>query len=190
SNHSLNLSAIYAQNSRGKNGPNTQEVVDLKGYKYNSYWGWQDGKKRNSRDKDVEEPIFILSHYWDISEKSTLNTNVSYQFGKISNSRLETNGANNPDPTYYKNLPSYYLNFHNTDGSTPIWTPDFKNAERNREDFLANSQINWDRLYLQNANKGYAVNALYADVMQDNQLTANTLFNTQISNVVGFNAGL
>lgn len=189
-NHSLNLSAIYAQNSRGKNSPNTQEVIDLMGYKYNSYWGWQNGKKRNSRDKDVEEPIFILSHYWKISEKSSLNTNVAYQFGKISNTRLEYNGANNPDPTYYKNLPSYYLNYHDTSGSTPIWTPDYTKADKNRVDFLNNSQINWDRLYQQNISKGYAVNALYADVMQDNQLTANTLFNTQISNVVGFNAGL
>lgn len=189
-NHSLNLSAIYAQNSRGKNSPNTQEVIDLMGYKYNSYWGWQNGKKRNSRDKDVEEPIFILSHYWKISEKSSLNTNVAYQFGKISNTRLEYNGANNPDPTYYKNLPSYYLNYHDTSGSTPIWTPDYTKADQNRADFLANSQINWNRLYQQNSSKGYSVNALYADVMQDNQLTANTLFNTQISNVVGFNAGL
>lgn len=189
-NHSLNLSAIYAQNSRGKNSPNTQEVIDLMGYKYNSYWGWQNGKKRNSRDKDVEEPIFILSHYWKISEKSSLNTNVAYQFGKISNTRLEYNGANNPDPTYYKNLPSYYLNYHDTSGSIPIWTPDYTKADQNRADFLANSQINWNRLYQQNISKGYAVNALYADVMQDNQLTANTLFNTQISNVVGFNAGL
>lgn len=189
-NHSVNLSAIYAQNSRGKNSPNTQEVVDLMGYKYNSYWGWQNGKKRNSRDKDVEEPVFILSHYWNISEKSSLNTNVAYQFGKISNTRLDYNGANNPDPTYYKNLPSYYLNFHDTSGANPVWTPDFTNAEKNRVDFLQNPQINWDRLYSQNINKGYAVNALYADVMQDNQFTANTLFNTQISNVVGFNAGL
>jgi len=189
-NHSLNLSAIYAQNSRGKNSPNTQEVIDLMGYKYNSYWGWQDGKKRNSRDKDVEEPIFILSHYWKISEKSNLNTNVAYQFGKISNTRLEYNGANNPDPTYYKNLPSYYLNYHNTDGNTPIWTPDYNNAERNRIDFLNNSQINWNKLYMENLGRGKSVNALYADVMQDNQFTANTLFNSQISNVVGFNAGL
>ena len=188
--HSINLTGIYAQNSRGKNSPNTQEVIDLKGYKYNSYWGWQDGKKRNSRDKDVEEPLFILSHYWNISEKSTLNTNVAYQFGKISNTRLEYNGANNPDPTYYKNLPSYYLNFHNTSGTNPIWTPDYVNADRNRIDFLNDSQINWDRLYRQNLSKGKSVNALYADVMQDNQFTANTLFNTQISNVVGFNAGL
>jgi len=188
--HSVNLSAIYAQNSRGKNSPNTQEVIDLMGYKYNSYWGWQNGKKRNSRDKDVEEPVFILSHYWNISEKSSLNTNVAYQFGKISNTRLDYNGANNPDPTYYKNLPSYYLNFHDTSGANPVWTPDFTNADKNRVDFLQNPQINWDRLYSQNINKGNAVNALYADVMQDNQFTANTLFNTQISNVVGFNAGL
>lgn len=185
--HSLNLSTIYGQNSRGKNSPNTQEVIDLMGYKYNSYWGWQNGKKRNSRDKDVEEPMFILSHYWNISDKSSLNTNVAYQFGKISNTRLDYNNANNPDPTYYKNLPSYELNFHNNSGA---WTPNYEKAEQNRVDFLANSQINWDRLYMENNNKGYSVNALYADVMQDKQITANTLFSTQISNVVGFNAGL
>ena len=51
--HSLNFTSIYAENSRGKSSPNTQEVTDLMGYKYNSYWGWQDGKKRNSRDKDL-----------------------------------------------------------------------------------------------------------------------------------------
>ena len=188
--HSLNLSAIYAQNSRGKNSPNTQEVIDLMGYKYNSYWGKQDGKKRNSRDKDVEEPLFILSHYWKISEKTSLNTNVAYQFGKISNTRLDYNGANNPDPTYYKNLPSYFLNYHNTSGSIPVWAPDYDKAEANRISFLENSQIDWNRLYQQNLNRGFSVNALYADVMQDKQLTANTLFDTQISNVVGFNAGL
>jgi len=187
--HSLNLSAIYAQNSRGKNSPNTQEVIDLKGYKYNSYWGWQDGKKRNSRDKDVKEPLFILSHYWNISEHSNLNINVAYQFGKISNTRLEYNGANNPDPTYYRNLPSYELNFHDKSSDIPIWTPNYEKAEQNRIDFLENSQINWNRLYLENQIKGYAVNALYADLMQDNQISANALFNTQISNIVGFNSG-
>lgn len=189
SNHSLNLSAIYAQNSRGKNSPNTQEVIDLMGYKYNSYWGWQNGKKRNSRDKDVEEPVFILSHYWNISEKSSLNTNVAYQFGKISNTRLDYNGAKNPDPTYYQNLPSYSLNYHDLSGAYPVWAPDLEGAEKRRLAFLENPQINWNQLYFQNAG-GISVNALYADVMQDNQFTANTLFNTQISNVVGFNAGL
>ncbi len=193
SKHSINLSSIYAQNSRGKNSPNTQEVIDLKGYKYNSYWGYQNGKKRNSRDKDVEEPLFILSHYWNISEKSSLNTNVAYQFGKISNTRLDYNGANNPDPTYYKELPSYYMNLHNTDGANPIWAPNYTKADEARANFLENAQIDWNRLYKQNAKDslgGASVNALYADVMQDKQLTANTLFNTQLSNIIGFNAGL
>lgn len=189
-NHSINLSAIYGQNSRGKNSPNTQEVIDLMGYRYNSYWGMQEGKKRNSRDKDVEEPIFILSHYWDISEKTSLNTNVAYQFGKISNTRLDYNGANNPDPTYYKNLPSYSLNYHNISGTFPIWTPDYEGAEARRINFLENSQINWERLYRENLTRGFSVNALYADVMQDNQFTANTLLNSQISKVISFDAGL
>ena len=39
--HSINLTSIYAQNSRGKIFSNTQEVTDLKGIKYNSCW---DGK--------------------------------------------------------------------------------------------------------------------------------------------------
>src|SRR5690606_16293531 len=129
-------------------------------------------------------------HYWNISEKTTLNTNVAYQFGKISNTRLDYNNANNPDPTYYKNLPSYSLNYFDTSGTIPVWTPDYAGAEERRNNFLNNSQINWDRLYRENFTRGIAVNALYADVMQDNQLTANTLLNTQISNVVSFNAGL
>ena len=87
--HSLNLTAMYAQNSRGKSSPNTKEVNDLMGIKYNSYWGYQNGKKRNSRDKDVEEPLVMLSHYWRLSEKTTLNTNVAFQTGTIGNSRLD-----------------------------------------------------------------------------------------------------
>lgn len=187
--HSLNLTAIYGQNSRGKNSPNTQEVTDLMGFDYNSYWGYQNGKKRNSRDKDVEEPIFILSHDWKISEKSKLNTNVAYQFGKIANTRLDYNGGNNPDPTYYKNLPSYFLNFHNTSGSLPYWTPDYAGAEAAKQSFLNNSQINWERMYHANAINKRAIYALYADVMQDKQLTANTYYSTQINDRLGFNAG-
>src|SRR5690606_449682 len=105
--HSINFTSIYAPNRRGKSSPNTQEVYDLKGIKYNEYWGYLDGKKRNSRTKEVEEPILMLNHYWDINSKTTLNTNVGYQFGKIANSRLDFPGAANPSPAYYQNLPSY-----------------------------------------------------------------------------------
>ena len=81
--HSLNFTSIFAQNSRAKTSPNTDEVTRLKDFKYNSYWGWQDGEKRNSRVKEIEEPINMLSHYWKISDKTNLNTNVAYQIGHI-----------------------------------------------------------------------------------------------------------
>ena len=64
--HSINFTGIYAPNRRGKSSPNTQEVYDLKNIRYNDYWGWHDGKKRNSRVKRVVEPILMLNHYWNI----------------------------------------------------------------------------------------------------------------------------
>lgn len=191
-NHSLNFTSIYAQNSRGKNSPNTQEVTDLAGEKYNSYWGWQNGKKRNSRDKDVEEPIFMLSHYWKIGESSSLNTNVAYQFGSVGNSRLDFNGNNNPDPTYYRNLPSYYSTRHDEFGDYVGNTQaNIALANQARDYFLGNKQINWDALYkanLEDPNRE-SLSILYEDRTDDRQFTANTIFNSRLSDHVILNAG-
>lgn len=192
--HSLNLTAIYAQNSRGKNSPNSQEVIDLMGEKYNSYWGWQDGKKRNSRDKDVEEPIVMLSHFWKISPKTNLNTNVTFQTGSIANTRLDYNGGNNPDPTYYKFLPSYYLNMHydnNLDDpfNVPVWVPNYALADKTRNDFLANSQINWNRMYKANEDNKRSIYALYEDRTEDDLWTANSVVSSQLADNISFNGG-
>lgn len=187
-NHSLNFTSIYAQNSRGKNSPNTNEVNDIKGIKYNSYWGYQNGKKRNSRDKDVEEPILMLSHYWKMSEKTTLNTNVSYQTGSIGNSRFDYQGANNPDPTYYKNLPSYFYNDPSNylaDGTNPL-------ANQARANFIADGQIDWPAIYTANQNSsngGKSVYALYEDRTDDKQISANSILFSDLSDNVKLNAG-
>lgn len=190
--HSLNLTAIYAQNKRGKNSPNTQEVIDLKGYKYNSYWGYQDGEKRNSRYKEVNQPLFILSHDWKISDKSKLNTNVGYQFGKIANSRLDYNGGRNPDPTYYRNLPSYYLTSYDSNGNFVGNSPEnIQRAQEAKDQFLAGGQINWDELYRQNReNNGESATILYEDVTYDNQLSFNTNFSTQLDEHITLEAGI
>jgi hypothetical protein len=180
--HSLNFTAIYAQNTRGKSSPNTAEVNNLMGIKYNSFWGWQDGKKRNSRDKDVEEPILMLSHYWKISDKTTLNTNVAYQTGSIGNSRLDFQTANNPDPTYYKNLPSYFSNLGDTAGAVAA-----------QGYFTNNSQINWNNMYYANLNSsvtpGKSLYALYEDRTDDKQITANSILFSDLSDNVKLNAG-
>jgi CarboxypepD_reg-like domain len=186
--HSLNFTSIFAQNSRGKSSPNTNEVNDLKGIEYNSYWGWQDGRKRNSRDKDIMEPISILSHYWKVNDKTTLNTNVAYQLGHIGNSRLDYQSANNPDPTYYQNLPSYFYN-----------NPDFNvlidgvlASDKAKSDFLADGQIDWNAMYFANtrsANNGKSVYALYEDRNDDRQFSANTILFSNIANNITLNAG-
>lgn len=190
--HSLNFTSIFAQNSRGKTSPNTKEVNDLMGVKYNSYWGWQDGKKRNSRDKDIEEPMVMLSHYWKLSENTNLNTNIAYQTGRISNSRLENPLGNNPDPTYYRKLPSYYYNdptqWITPPGSTEPINP---NAILAEQEFLNNSQIDWNAMYIanQNSTDGVAF-ALTEQRNDDTSLTANMLLSSIISPNLTFNSGV
>ena len=194
SKHSLNLTSIYAENSRGKSSPNTKEVTDLMGVEYNSYWGWQDGKKRNSRDKDVDEPMVILSHYWKLSDRTNLNTNVAYQTGRISNSRLENPLGNNPDPTYYRKLPSYAFNDPDQ-WVTPPGATDPINPEASRllSEFYARPQIDWNAMYIANQNTSTPGEAAYALTEQrndDTTITANMLLNSSISNNISFNAGV
>ena len=195
--HSLNFTSIYAQNKRGKSSPNTQEVFDLRGITYNSYWGYQNGEKRNSRIRTIDEPILMLNHYWSISNKTTLNTNVSYQFGEIGNSRLDFNGntyntnsvdgsgnpyilslgGSNPDPTYYQKLPSYGLR------------QGFSNVYEMEQDFINNGQINWYDLYAANNNSNSSY-VLYEDRNDDKQFTVNTIFNSELNDNTTLNGSL
>ena len=175
--HSLNFAAIYAPNRRGKVSPNTQEVYDLKGIKYNEYWGYHDGEKRNSRVKRVVEPILLLNHDWYIDDKSNLETSIGYQFGEMGNSRLDYAGGANPSPAYYQDLPSYFL--ADSDG------PDYEGAYVAQENFINNGQINWNRIYDANLTNNQAnLNAayvLYEDRVDDTQLTINSAYNREIN---------
>ena len=175
--HSLNFAAIYAPNRRGKVSPNTQEVFDLKGIKYNEYWGYHDGEKRNSRVKRVVEPILLLNHDWSIDDKSNLETSIGYQFGEMGNSRLDYAGGANPSPAYYQDLPSYFL--ADDDG------PDYEGAYIAQENFINNGQINWNRIYDANLTNNQAnLNAayvLYEDRVDDVQLTINSAYNREIN---------
>ena len=175
--HSLNFAAIYAPNRRGKVSPNTQEVYDLKGIKYNEYWGWQDGEKRNSRVKRVVEPILIINHDWIINDSSNLETSFGFQFGEMGNSRLDYAGGSNPSPAYYQDLPSYYLADSNG--------PDYEGAYIAQENFVGDGQINWNRIYdanntnsLANLNAAYV---LYEDRVDDKQLTINSTYTNEIN---------
>ncbi|MEO9572320.1 MAG: carboxypeptidase-like regulatory domain-containing protein [Polaribacter sp.] len=197
--HSLNFTSITAFNRRGKSAPQTQEVFDLKGIKYNSYWGYQDGKIRNSRIKEVSEPILMLNHYWDLDENTSINTNVSYQFGKTGNSRIDNNGtrvdgtavdgngnpyivnlgASNPDPTYYQKLPSYGLR------------QGYSNIYGIHQNFVNDGQLDWNSLYNANLNpynQGNSSYVLYEDRNDDTQFTVNSILDKEISENITLNA--
>ncbi len=191
-NHSLNFTSIYAQNKRGKNSPNTAEQTDLAGEKYNSYWGYQEGEKRNSRIKKSEEPMFMLTHYWKVNPKTNLNTTVSYQIGQIGNSRLDYTKSNNPDPTYYGKLPSFYTNYfdnnNNYIGNTPAY---IAKANDQKALFLANKQLDWKDIYRinnENIDNGSRI-VLYEDRTDENIATFNTRLNSQLSDNVIMIAG-
>jgi hypothetical protein len=62
------LPVMYARNERGKTDP--AEVIALTNVNYNAYWGYQDGEREtNSRVKTIEEPLFILNHYFKVNNK-------------------------------------------------------------------------------------------------------------------------
>ena len=190
--HSLNFTAIYAQNKRGKNSPNTAESTDLAGVKYNSYWGYQEGEKRNSRFKKTQEPLFMLAHYWKINPKTNLNTTLSYQIGQIGNSRIDYTKADNPDPTYYRKLPSYYSNTFFDGvflGNTPT---NIAAAETARVNFLANRQLDWNSIYRVNGENSANGSrfALYEDRNDENIAIFNTNLSSQLSDNVLLTAGV
>ena len=189
--HSLNFTAIYAQNYRGKNSPNTKEVSDIAGIKYNSYWGYQDGEQRNSRIKNLNEPIYMLSHYWKISPKTNLNTNIAYQVGSIGNSRIDFQGQDNPDPTYYRSMPSYYTTQFDDNGNY-IGNSAINLLEASQAKFLTNRQLNWNELYDINRNStaGNSYYVLYEDRTDDKLISANSVLSSQLADNILVNASI
>ncbi len=181
SNHSINITAIASLNRRGKSSPNTQEVYDLKGSQYNAYWGKQEGDKRNARIKEIFEPIVMFSHFYE-KEKTTLKTTLAYQLGHIGNSRLGYFNAPNPDPTYWKYLPSSFLRFDDN--------LDYTNAYLAEQEFLNNGQLNWQEIYQKNTDNGNSLYYLYEDRVDDNQLTISTVLAKNIGSNLNLHAGV
>ncbi len=178
--HSINLTAFVTPNRRGKSAPQTQEVFDLKGTKYNSYWGYQDGEQRNARIKRIFEPTAILTDYWRINDASNLQTSFAIQKGYTANSRLQYYNAPNPDPTYYRYLPSYWESRQD-----PI------QAYYAKQDFLENGQIDWNSLYVINKNyNGPARYFWYDDRIDDQVLTFSSVYDRVLKENIVLNAGV
>ncbi len=108
-NARLKLITFGAPTERGQNAAVTQEVYDLTGsINYNPYWGYQDGKVRNSRIVKSYDPTVIAAYEYKIDEQQKIKAAVGYHYSWYSNSALNFFNAPDPRPDYYRNLPSFY----------------------------------------------------------------------------------
>ncbi len=175
-NHSLSLVTFGAPTERGQSAGVTQEAIDLTGtIYYNPYWGYQNGKMRNSRIVKSFDPTAIASYEWKITDEQTLKVGLGYHYSFYSNSALTFYNAPDPRPDYYRNMPSFLFDGQINEKGQFI-TKD-KNGKNLGEPFKYNgtwvgptvdkdafisltdawtsrdnatTQINWDALYAAN----------------------------------------
>lgn len=157
--HALNMVILGAPTKRGQNGAAIQEMYDLAGtHYYNPYWGYQNGKKRNSRVSYVHQPIANLRHDWKIKENTILTTSIGAQAGRTGKTALDWYKANDPRPDYYRRLPSY---FEDPELSARIWDELSGNA--------ALRQVQWDKMY--EVNRVSVATIQNVDGVADNDVT-------------------
>ena len=136
-NHSLNLVFFNAPYDRGRSTTSVQEMLDLAGTNYyNPYWGFQEGKKRNSRHYKSNQPIGILRHDWNISENTNLTTTAMVHSGRFGSTGLDWYNASDPRPDYWRRLPSAL--------EDEFSQQEVANALRSSEELR---QINWKAIY-------------------------------------------
>lgn len=185
-NHSVSFVAFGAPTRRAQQSALTQEVVDLVGsIYYNPYWGYQDGKVRNSRIVHSVDPTAIFSHEWKITERQLLRSGVSFHYSMYSNSALNFYNTRDPRPDYYRNMPSYYRALANDELANEL-TQDWKTNKNLR-------QIDWDMLYRTNyANKNTGKNTPYILERRHNNLMEiplNLTYTNQITDRWKITAG-
>lgn len=198
--HLLNLTTFGAPTLRGRAGAGTPEMYDLAGNNYyNSFWGFQNGEKRNSRVSNIHQPVIMLRHDWKLAPAGTLTTTASYQFGRIGGTALNWTQAPDPRPDYYRNLPSYFNAIGQPEAASMV------------EDRLRNSeaarQIDWDLFYDVNRNsdldqkypqflEGREVDGRWSNyILEDRRYDAEkinfyTNYNHVVSDVVTVSGGL
>ena len=138
--HSLSLTTFGAPTKRAANSAIYEECAQLVGSNmYSPDWGWQEGKKRNSKVVESFDPTVILNWLWKPSKNASLNTGLAYHKSFYSKAALNWYRAADPRPDYYRYLPSYFTDDLSKELYTDLWTSE--------SDI---TQIRWDNLYQSN----------------------------------------
>ncbi len=139
--HSLSLTTFGAPTKRAANSAIYEESALLTGNNmYNPDWGWQEGKKRNSKVVESFDPTAILNWLWKPNDNTSLNTGFAYHKSFYSKAALNWYKAADPRPDYYRYLPSYY----------GVGTEAFDLYYDRWHNESEYTQIRWDNLYQTN----------------------------------------
>lgn len=140
-NHSLTLTAFGGPTQKAGGSATYKEAYELVGDNlYNPNWGYYQGKKRASRITETFDPTAMLTWLYK-KDNTSLNTSAAVRLVNYSAAALQYYKANDPNPTYYRYLPSYYE-------SNPELYDLYKYQWEHDVDFR---QVKWDELYYINA---------------------------------------
>lgn len=143
-NHSVTLTAWCNPRQYANGKAVVQEVFDLTGDNlYNPTWGWQEGKKRSDNIRENFDPTVMLNYIYK-NEKTTVNTGAAFRWVHFARTRLAYYNGSDTRPDYYRNLPSYWVNFNN---DSPEMAAYYTDLWENDEDFR---QLDWDAFYRAN----------------------------------------
>lgn len=201
--HSLNLSTFGAPTERAQQSAATEEAYYLaNSHYYNSYWGYQNGKVRNSRVVHDFQPTAILTWDYKPDNQRKLTTSAAFKYSMYSSSALSWGGnAYDPRPDYYKNLPSSIFNVYNKDKNNSEYLgtnaflldqfnylTDYWQTEENR-------QVKWDQLYYvnkQNSLYGTGESLYYVERRHNDQMVfaLNSAWNHTLNNHHKYGTGL
>lgn len=196
--HSLSLVTWGNPTERASQGAGTDEMYWLANDRYyNPYWGYQNGKKRNSRVVHDYSPTALLTWDWKIDDETKLTTSLLGKYTMYESTKLNYNNSDNPHPNYWKNMPSSYYDVWdetNIGYRTPQALADWNRAYDFWTSSKANRQINWDRLYyanhganLQGQDAMYYIQAKHNDALT---LTFASTLNKQLGKDKQWNLGI
>lgn len=195
--HSLSLVTWGNPTERASQGAGTDEMYWLANDRYyNPYWGYQNGKKRNSRIVHDYSPTALLTWDWNINKDMKLTTSLLGKYTMYESTKLNYNNSSNPHPSYWKNMPSSYYDvwFDDPANRTPQALEDWNRAYAFWTGSKANRQINWDQLYYANgiaAQQGqdamYYIQAKHNDALT---LTFSSTLNMQLGKDKQLNVGI
>ena len=178
-NHSISFATWGNPTERASQGASTDEMYWIANDRYyNPYWGYQNGKKRNSRIVNDFAPTALLTWDWKINDDMKLTTSLTGKYSMYKSTKLNYNNSDNPHPDYWKVLPSSYFNVWD-ENDTSYRTEEAWNSWHTAYDYLtaskANRQIDFDRLYAANAGASQqgADAMYYIQAKHNNQLSIN-----------------